>query len=199
MSRCAFAIAVLSAATAWGQDAVRALRYDNLPEGTYVLRIDAARNATVQPLVLIEIGGNTPTPPNPPTGTLSEKVTAWAAVTGDPEAKVTRAALAVVYNDVAQRLERGEVSGEVAWRVISTATDMVLSRRNATSAWQPFRSQLSAELNRLRQANQLNELDAIKQIAAGLAIGNEGVELNIGEILAIIMQIIELLRSLGIL
>lgn len=131
-------------------------------------------------------GGDSPDPdgpdapdpdPDTPDLELTRKARGWAAAVGDPP---TAQALALVYLQVTESLEAGNLNIETAPVAVSLATDAVLGSMNAVEKWKPFRDAASDELTLRRQNESITTaahlVGFLKAVAAGLELAADGSE-----------------------
>lgn len=137
---------------------------------------------------VIDIRGDAPDPDDPdgpdpdpdpdtPDLELTRKARGWAAAVGDPP---TAQALALVYLQVTESIEAGNLNLETGPIAVALATDAVLASRSAAEKWKPFRDAASDELTLRRQNESITTaahlVAFLRAVAAGLELAADGSE-----------------------
>ena len=120
-----------------------------LPKGTYVLTItDTGAEIKTAKILSPE----KPIPPEPPIPTpvpiLNPRVKAiydTVIAIQDPQRDKTATGISQIYRQIRVKLDDGTLKPDIALQALRMSTDMFLGTMNATTAWKPFREEVSTQ------------------------------------------------------
>lgn len=175
----------------------------DLPPGEHYLKItvNADGSATSRPLSVANV---TPGPgPNPPPTPTPSELTARAKeikalaekVTGDPNRDTTAKGLAELYRQLAKTVRTGQVSDRNAlFQMVKMGSDLYLNGNPGN--WQSVRDKLSIQWSQLPLTASVGDCATLlEEAASGLDASAPNKQIS-PELLALIMQIIQLILSL---
>lgn len=152
--------------------------------------------------------GQQPTPPEPTPDPTPDELTARAKAvkaaaekaTTDPQRETTAINLAMVYREVAKKIEAKSITGqELIQFAIKFGTDQLLVGKGSgvTKAWQPYRDVLSSEVARVINSGG-SDADFVKllnETADGLQASSPNAlpQIDMEMVMAIIKLIMELI------
>jgi hypothetical protein len=184
-------------------DPVVVLLDDDEP-GSWLVTVDGAGKTTAIRTKVVHVSGDAPDPDPDPDPALTPRATAIrdAALkaTDDKNRERTASELAVLYREVARRVEVGELKGQATIAFITgQAADVVIAKGGTPAAWKPMRDVLNSQWTKLVQegGKDADYAKLLRECGDGLfATTSKNARLDLRQILEAIRVILDLLMKL---